>query len=132
MTDKVLRLISLVGLSLVSASLTTTVLADDGTLVLSQIPYYDKTNDATKTSMKSYAVAKGPKALAINPNGQIYWWGPEANPTEVSRRALENCELSYKQTCVLAVIDDAVQKLDPAAKLVSAFAALGRQCPDHC
>src|SRR4029077_18342479 len=66
-------------------------------------------------------------ALAMNPNGQSYWWGPVAHQAEEIRRVLENCELFYKSPCVLAAIDDAVQKLDPAANPVSAFAALGNE-----
>jgi hypothetical protein len=127
MADRLQRVMLLCGLTLASVSFATIVLADEASLDLSQIPYYDKTNDGYKASIKLYAAAKGPKALAMNPNGHGYWWGAVAHQAEAIRRVLENCELSNKSPCVLAAIDDAVQKVDPAAKPVSAFAELGNE-----
>ena len=112
--------------ALVSNAAFTPAMAEESTVDPSQMPYYDKTNDRAKLDIKNYLAAKPPKALAIHTGGGTYWWGPEPQQAEASRRALENCELSYKSPCVLAALDNVIQKHDPTAIPASAFANLGR------
>lgn len=128
-TDFALRFFSALGLVCGASHMVMfhAALAEEVGLDLGQIPYYDRTNDRSKADLKGYFQAKGPKALAMNANGQSYWWGPIDSQSEAARRALENCEFSNKSPCVLAAVDDAIQKPDAAAKPVSAFATLGNE-----
>ena len=127
MAEKLKRLALICGLALASGGFASPVLGDEGTLDVSRLPFYDKTNDGTKADIKSYAAHKGAKALAMNPAGRSYWWGLDAKQAEISRRALEDCELSYKSPCVLAAVGDVIQKWDAAATSVSAFATLASE-----
>ena len=120
-------LLLLCGVAFSCAAVSQPVLTEEAALVPSQIPYYDQTKERSRADINSYAAAKGPKALAINPNGQTYWWGPVESQAEASRRALENCEFSNKSPCVLGAVGDLVQKWDVAIKPVSVFAALGNE-----
>ena len=60
------------GLVLASAGLPGVAFAEEVSLDVSQMPYYDQANERSRANVKSYAAAKGPKALAINPNGESY------------------------------------------------------------
>jgi hypothetical protein len=86
---------------------------------------YAEKSAGLKAALKSYEAAKAPKAMAINPNGRLQWWAGQGSDAEASRRALESCEFAQKSPCVLAIVGNAVQKIDRAAVPVSAFAGIG-------
>ena len=92
-----------------------------------RIPYYDNVNEQARSELASYFAAKSPKALAINADGGLYWWGAVASTTEASRRALEDCELFQKSPCVLGAVDNVIQKPNTGASAGSAFAGLGNE-----
>jgi hypothetical protein len=92
---------------------------------LRQVPYYERTDDFGKADIARYFAAKSPKALAMGAKGATYWWGPVASEKEASRRALENCELKQRLPCILAAVDDVIQKPDLTATPTSAFAEVG-------
>jgi len=112
----------LVAAALLTAGLASPTLAQS--IDASTLPYADKSG-GLKATLQSYEAAKGPKALAINPNGRVRWWSNQSSEAEASRRALEICEFEQKSPCVLAIVGKEVRKIERTATPVSAFAGIG-------
>ncbi len=84
-------------------------------------------NDNARTSADTrYAQARGPKALAMSPQGTIAFYVRQASLDEAARRALENCGAGAGVPCLLVALDDqSVVPIPTSMKVTGLFHAVG-------
>jgi adenylate cyclase len=73
-----------------------------------------------------YAQARSPKALAITPQGNVFFYVRQASLDEAVRRVLEHCGSIAGVPCLLVALDDSIVVPIPTTmKVVGLFHAVG-------
>ncbi len=88
-------------------------------VVAAEIPMI---RDGGKKSIEErYLTARKPKAIALGPGGQLFFYYNQESPEEAARRSLESCSSAAGVACRIIAVDDVFVVPTPTTLKVTGF-----------